>query len=130
MHCEVTLIGNLGRDPEVKTSTAGTAWATLSVATTRRAKDGDSWSNVTEWHSVKVFGREAEWLGRDARKGSQVYAVGHIETERWTGKDGAERQRQVIVARSCRVLGSRGAQADAGPSTAHGGGASDDDIPF
>ena len=130
MHCEVTLIGNLGRDPEIKTSIAGTAWATLSVATTRRAKDGDAWANVTDWHSVKVFGREAEWLGRDARKGSQVYAVGHIETERWTGKDGTEKQRQVIVARSCRVLGSRGAAVEAAPSAPTGGGAIVDDIPF
>ena len=130
MHCEVTLIGNLGRDPEVKTSNGGNAWTTLSVATTRRAKDGDAWANVTEWHAVKVFGREAEWLGRDARKGSQVYAVGHIETERWTGKDGTEKQRQVIVARSCRVLGSRGAAVEAAPSAPTGGGAIVDDIPF
>lgn len=130
MHCEVTLIGNLGRDPEVKTSAGGNAWTTLSVATTRRAKDGDAWANVTEWHAVKVFGREAEWLGRDARKGSQVYAVGHIETERWTGKDGIEKQRQVIVARSCRVLGSRGAAVEAAPSAPTGGGAIIDDIPF
>ena len=130
MYCKVTLIGNLGREPEIKKSTGGVPWATLSVATTRRQKQGDAYANVTEWHSVKVFGREAEWIGRDGAKGSKLLVVGHLETEKWTGKDGTEKQRQVIVARSCRVLGSRGAQVDAAPSTAHGGGASDDDIPF
>jgi single-strand DNA-binding protein len=129
MFCEVTLVGNLGRDPEVKTSASGTAWCTLSVATTRRAKQGDGYANVTEWHRVKVFGRPAEWLGKDARKGSQVFAVGHIETERYTGKDGTERQQTVIVAREARVVGTRGApaqQAEAAPS----GGGDDYEIPF
>jgi len=129
MFCEITIIGNLGRDPEVKTSASGTAWCTLSVATTRRAKQGDGYANVTEWHRVKVFGRPAEWLGKDARKGSQVFAVGHIETERYTGKDGTERQQTVIVAREARVVGTRGApaqQTEAAPS----GGGDDYDIPF
>ena len=129
MFCEVTIIGNLGRDPEVKTSASGTAWCTLSVATTRRAKQGEQYVNVTEWHRVKVFGRPAEWLGKDARKGSQVFCVGHIETERYTAKDGTERQQTVIVAREARVVGTRGAPAQQAEATPSGGG-DDYEIPF
>jgi len=129
MFCEVTIIGNLGRDPEVKTSASGTAWCTLSVATTRRAKQGEAYANVTEWHRVKVFGRPAEWLGKDARKGSQVFCVGHIETERYTAKDGTERQQTVIVAREARVVGTRGAPAQH-PEAAPSGGGDDYEIPF
>jgi single-strand DNA-binding protein len=130
MHCQITIIGNLGRDPENKTSAGGVPWATLSVATTRRAKRGEAYENVTEWHSVKVFGREAEWLGRDAHKGSQVYAVGHIETERWTAKDGTVKQRQVIVAATARVLGPRGSAANSDAPHVDLGGGAIDDIPF
>jgi single-stranded DNA-binding protein len=77
-----------------------------------------------------VGGRSAAWLAKDAPHGSQVFAVGHLEPERYTAQDGTERQQTVIVAREARVVGTRGAQAEAAPSTAHGGGASDDDIPF
>jgi single-strand DNA-binding protein len=108
MHCQVTLIGNLGRDPEIKKSAGGVPFGTLSVATTRRAKQGDGYATVTEWHAVKVFGREAEWLGADAKKGSKVLIVGHLETEKWTAKDGTPKERQIVVASQvARMLDKR-----------------------
>jgi len=130
MYCKVTLIGNLGREPEIKKSTGGVPWATLSVATTRRQKQGDAYVNVTEWHSVKVFGREAEWIGRDGAKGSKLLVVGHLETEKWTGKDGAEKERQVVVAsETARIIeGRQHAEPAAAPQSAHYAG--DSDIPF
>lgn len=130
MYCKVTLVGNLGRSPEVKKSSGGVPWATLSVATTRRQKQGDAYVNVTEWHAVKVFGREAEWIGRDGAKGSKVIVAGHLETEKWTGKDGTEKQRQVVVAsETCRLL-ERSAPGEAAPDVGAGHFADGSDIPF
>lgn len=129
MLCQVTLIGNLGREPEIRQSPNGNHFGSMNVATTRRAKRGEVYVNVTEWHTVKVFGREAEWLGKDARKGSKVLVVGHIETETWTGRDGQEKSRQVIVASQTARLIDRAATEHATPVAGYTG-EPDANIPF
>jgi single-strand DNA-binding protein len=85
---------------------------------------------VTEWHAVKVFGREAEWIGRDGAKGSKVFVSGHLETEKWTGKDGTEKQRQVVVASEiCRLI-ERTTLAEAAPDVGARPFADGSDLPF
>ena len=84
---KVMLIGNLGRDPEVKYSQQGTAIAQFSVATTERWKDkGGELQEHTEWFAVKTFGRRAEIVGENLHKGSRVYLEGRKRTESWDDK--------------------------------------------
>ena len=84
---KVMLIGNLGRDPEVKYSQQGTAIAQFSVATTERWKDkGGELQEHTEWFAVKTFGRRAEIVGENLHKGSRVYLKGRKRTESWDDK--------------------------------------------
>ena len=142
---KVILIGNLGRDPEVRYLPSGDAVATLSVATTEKWKDKNGeQQEQTEWHRVSFFGRQAEICGEYLRKGSQVYIEGRIQTRDWEDKEGNKRQTTEVVALSMQMLGRRGegggpmggsddSQARAGDdplSQAGGGGAADDEIPF
>ncbi len=92
------LVGNLGKDVEVKFMQNGTAMANISVATTESWIDKETGKKTgrTEWHNVSVFGKTAEYLGRYARKGTKVYVEGKIETKKYT-KDGIERQSTNIV---------------------------------
>lgn len=83
----VQLAGHLGRDPELKSTKGGTSICNLSVATTERRKDGDNWVNHTEWHTVVVWGKKAEFCAKDLRKGSFVTVSGSLYTEKWE-KDG------------------------------------------
>lgn len=133
------LIGNLGRDPEVRTANSGTQIANLRIATTERQKDRDgNWGDHTEWHSVVCFGKTAENVGRFLSKGRQVFIEGRIRTRKWQDKDGNDRYSTEIVADVVRFVGSRGESSHGnppGPSTSDRGSAShgagyDDDIPF
>jgi single-strand DNA-binding protein len=147
---KVILIGNLGRDPEIRYMPSGDALATLSVATTDTWKDksGEK-QEKTEWHRVSMFGRLAEIAGEYLKKGSQVYIEGRIQTRKYTDKDGTEKYSTEIVANEMKMLGSRGATggmadmdstprassrpASSAPAKAPAGGAFDDledDIPF
>src|SRR5690625_597719 len=108
------IIGNLGRDPEVRHSAEGTAMANLSVATTysRIDKSGQR-TEETEWHRVVLFGRQAEVAGEYLRKGSQIFVEGRLRTRKWSDKNGIERYTTEIVAQSMQMLGSKdnGAQS-------------------
>ncbi len=150
---KVILIGNLGRDPEIRYMPSGDALATLSVATTDSWKDksGEK-QEKTEWHRVSMFGRLAEIAGEYLKKGSQVYIEGRIQTRKYTDKDGQEKYSTEIVANEMKMLGGRntaGGTADmdsaprpasrpassgsSAPAKAPTGGAFDDledDIPF
>lgn len=114
---KVTLIGNLGADPDTRYSASGSAVCTLSVATT------DSWMDKqtgqrqerTEWHRVKVFGKLAEICQEYLRKGRQVYIEGSLRTSKYTGKDGVERYSTDIVARDMQMLGGPGGNEGGGP---------------
>jgi single-strand DNA-binding protein len=106
---KVILIGNLGRDPEIRYMPSGDALATLSVATTDTWKDKSGEKQErTEWHRVSMFGRLAEIAGEYLKKGSQVYIEGRIQTRKYTDKDGAEKYSTEIVASEMKMLGGRG----------------------
>lgn len=103
------LIGNLGRDPEVRYSADGNAIANVSIATTEVWKDKQTGEKkeATEWHRVVFFNRLAEIVGEYLKKGSQVYVEGQIRTRKWTDKDGNEKYTTEIVASEMKILGSR-----------------------
>jgi single-strand DNA-binding protein len=106
---KVMLIGNLGRDPEVKYSQQGTAIAQFSVATTERWKDKDGEPQEhTEWFAVKTFGRRAEIVGENLHKGSRVYLEGRKRTESWDDKQtGAKHYRDLVYVDRIEFLDSR-----------------------
>ena len=104
---KVILVGNLGRDPETRTTQAGDTVASLSVATSHRSRDrGGEWTDATEWHRVSVFGRAAESAARYLTKGRQVYVEGRMQTRQWTDREGRERRTTEVVAHTVRFLGS------------------------
>jgi single-strand DNA-binding protein len=105
---KVILIGNLGRDPEVRYLPNGDAVANISIATTETWKDkGGEKQEKTEWHRVSMFSKLAEIAGEYLKKGSQVYIEGRLETRKWTDKEGHERSTTEIRADRMQMLGSR-----------------------
>ncbi len=120
---KVILVGNLGADPETRTSQAGNMVANLRLATSHRAKDRDgNWSDQTEWHRVVCFGRTAENVARFCRKGKQIYVEGRIQTRKWTDNEGRDRYSTEVVANEIRFLGSRDGGGGGGYSGGGGGG--------
>ena len=106
------LVGNLGQDPEIRSTGSGTPVATLRIATSDRRKDRDgNWTDHTEWHTVVVFGRQAENVGRFCKKGKQLFIEGRIQTRKWQDRDGRDRYNTEIVANDVRFLGGRGESA-------------------
>ena len=135
------ILGNLGRDPEVRYTTDGNAVTTFSVATTETRKDRDGNSQeYTEWHRIVVFGRLAEVCGEYLAKGRSVYVEGSIRTRSWDDKEGNKRYTTEIVGRTVQFLSPRGeggrqSRSEASPpaddfSYEEGGGMTDDDVPF
>ncbi len=145
---KVILIGNLGRDPEVRYMPSGDAIANLSVATTETWKDkAGERQEATEWHRVVFFGKQAEICGQYLKKGSQIYVEGSLRTRKWQDKDGQDRYTTEIRGDRMQMLGGRagggtaeyndvrdetGRTTDAGSGVKQGGGFGDldDDIPF
>lgn len=122
---KVILVGNLGADPEVRTTNSGSSVANLRLATTERTKDRDgNWTDQTEWHRVVCFGRTAENVGRFLSKGRQVYVEGRIQTNKWTDKDGQDRYTTEIIANQIRFLqgGNRDGGGGGGGGYSGGGG--------
>lgn len=119
---KVIVVGNLGRDPEMRTFPSGDRVANVTVATTDKWKDKQTgeMKEATEWHRIVFNGRLAEIAGEYLRKGSQVYVEGSLRTRKWTDKDGIEKYTTEIRADQMQMLGSR--QGMGAPS---GGG--DDD---
>ncbi len=113
---KVLLIGNLGRDPEVKYSQQGTAIAQFSVATTERWKDKDGEPQEhTEWFAVKAFNRLAEIAGEHLHKGSRIYVEGRKRTESWDDKQtGAKHYRDLVYVDRIEFLDSRAAETAIG----------------
>ena len=143
------IVGNLGRDPEVRYTANGNAIANITVATTESWKDKQSGERQekTEWHRVVFFGCLAEIAGEYLKKGAQVYIEGRLQTRKWEDKSGQERYTTEIVASEMQMLGSRGGGASGAPGDDHSGEARsatvsssgstsggdpdlDDDIPF
>jgi len=102
------LIGNLGKDPEVRYMPSGEAIANITLATTDTWKDKSGEKQErTEWHRVSFFGRQAEVVGEYLKKGSQIYVEGRIQTRKWQDKDGQDRYTTEIVADRMQMLGSK-----------------------
>jgi single-strand DNA-binding protein len=106
---KVILVGNLGRDPEMRYMPSGDAIASFSVATTDTWKDkSGAKQEKTEWHRISMFGKQAEIAGQYLKKGSSVYIEGRLQTRKWTDKEGHERQTTEVVADRMQMLGGRG----------------------
>ncbi len=121
---KVILVGNLGRDPEVRYTATGDALCNLSLATTDNWKDKATGERkeVTEWHRVAFFGKLAEIAGQYLKKGSQIYVEGSLRTRKWTDKDGQERYTTEIRGDQMQMLGGRqGMGAPAAPGSGGGG---------
>ncbi len=105
---KVILIGNLGRDPELRYTPSGAAVANFTLATneTWSDKDGNTQEH-TEWHRIVAWNRLAEICGEYLKKGSQVYVEGRLRTRSWDDKDGVKRFTTEVVARELRMLGRR-----------------------
>src|SRR5437899_6090525 len=103
------LVGNLGRDPEVRFTPSGRAVAKFSIATTERWNDQDgNRQERTEWHNIVVWGKQAETCGQYLSKGRQVYVEGSIRSRQYDDKDGNKRYITEIIARDVRFLGGGG----------------------
>ncbi len=103
---KVTLIGNLGADPEVRSTPSGITVCSLRVATSRRRKgDNGEWTDETEWHSAVCFGKTAENVGKFMKKGRQVYIDGRLQTRKWQDREGTDRWSTEVVANEVRFLG-------------------------
>ena len=114
---KVILIGNLGRDPEIRYMTTGEAVPNFSIATSENWNDRQSGQRVerTEWHNITMYRRLAEIAGQYLKKGSQVYIEGRIQSRKYTGKDGFERTSYDIIASEMKMLGTRNAPAGNAP---------------
>ena len=143
---KVILVGNLGKDPEVRYMPNGNAVANITLATTESWKDKQSGEQQekTEWHRIVMFRRLGEIAGEYLKKGSQVYIEGKLQTRKWQDNSGNDRYTTEIVANEMQMLGGRGGGGSAGfpadsapvessaptPAPAAAGGDFDDDIPF
>lgn len=134
---KVILVGNLGRDPEVRYTPSGTAVANFTLATTETWTDRDGQKQShTEWHRIVAWRRLGEICGEYLSKGKQVYIEGRIRTREWEDQDGNKRKTTEIEAQTMQMLGSRaqdepsvhtnsGRGTESGPT-----GPTEDDIPF
>lgn len=153
---KVILLGNLGKDPEVKYTPQGTPVAKFSLATNERFKDKDgNWQDRTEWHNITAWSRTAEIAGEYLKKGNKVYIEGSLRTHSWDDKQtGQKKYMTEIIVNDLVLLGGRGEGAGGGggdfagssrpasaggnnfdqrtpePEPANAGPITDEDIPF
>ena len=135
---KVILIGNLGRDPELRYTQSGQAVANFSIATSENWNDKSSGERVerTEWHRIVAWGRTAELAAQYLSKGRTVYVEGRLQTREYEDRDGVKRRVTEVVASNITFLGGRGGEGAAGgggggaPESGGGSGPPDDDIPF
>jgi single-strand DNA-binding protein len=120
---KVIIVGNLGRDPEIRYMPSGDAIANIAVATSYKSKDRNTGEQKeqTEWHRISFFGRLAEIVGQYLKKGSSVYVEGRLQTRKYTDKDGVEKYATDIVAEQMQMLGGRQGMGDAGGMDDGGG---------
>ncbi|MEM7588918.1 MAG: single-stranded DNA-binding protein [Myxococcota bacterium] len=149
----LSVIGNLGHDPEVRYSQSGTAMSNLRIAVTERRREGDNWVDHTQWITVVCFGKTAERAGEYLKKGRQIYAEGRFQSSTWEDREGKTRFSPELIANQLTFLGSPkdapvevpaesgGAQATASSnesaasvptnnSSTSGGFVEEEDVPF
>lgn len=119
---KVTIIGNLGRDPENRYLPSGEQVTSIAVATTENWTDKQSGEkkSLTEWHRISFFGKLAEIAGQYLKKGSPVYVEGKLRTQKYTDKDGIERYQTNIIASTMQMLGSKQDSGNGGQSGNNG----------
>lgn len=130
---KVILIGNVGKDPEVRYNPSGGAWVTLSLATTRNWKNRETGERQeeTEWHRVVFNDRLAEIVGEYVKKGRPLYVEGRLKTRKWQDKEGRDTYTTEIIAQEMQLLGGRegmgggGDEGGGGSSYGRGGGGDD-----
>ena len=139
---KIILVGNLGKDPEVRYAQSGMAICKMRLAVTERVKDGDGWKDATEWFTLTTFGKTAENAGQYLQKGRQVYVEGRLKTDKYKDKEGVERTSVEVIANTLQYLGSGAGQKGKTPSTdgepldgaaaapSAADGFVDDDLPF
>jgi len=137
---KVMLIGNLGKDPEVRYTTSGQGVASFSLATTEKYKNkSGEWEEKTEWHNVVLWGKLAEIAKDYLSKGKTAYIEGRLQTRKWQDKEGRDRYTTEIVGDRLQLLSPKGEGARSSgrggsePTTAYDdpvGYNQDDDIPF
>lgn len=115
---KVILVGNLGKDPEVRYTQTGLAVANLAIATTESWKDKQTGENQdrTEWHRVVVYQRLAEIASEYLRKGAKIFIEGRLQTRKWQDKNGVERYTTEIIGDSLQMLDGKGNTSDSKPS--------------
>lgn len=115
---KVILLGNVGKDPEIRASQGGMTIASFTLATADRQKDqSGQWADKTEWHNLVAFGRTAEIIRDYVKKGSQLYVEGKIQTRSWDDKEsGQKKYRTEILVNDMSLLGGRGAGGEGGGS--------------
>jgi single-strand DNA-binding protein len=140
---KVILVGNLGRDPELRYIQSGQAVANFSLATSDRWRDKEGNNQErTEWHRIVVWGKSAENCAQYLQKGRSVYVEGRLQTQEWEDKEGIKRKTTEVVAQTVQFLGGRGGaesggrpSGDSGPSGTDSGGGEpsrppSSDVPF
>ncbi|MGA7521182.1 MAG: single-stranded DNA-binding protein [Acidobacteriaceae bacterium] len=144
---KVILVGNVGKDPEMKVAGTGTSIATFSLATSDRTKDQQgNWTDRTEWHNLVAFQRTAEIIRDYVKKGAKLYIEGRIQTRSWDDKEsGQKKYRTEIIVNDLVLLSGRGEGESGGSSRSnqydqrqptatddlvHSTEITDDDIPF
>jgi len=112
---KVMILGNLGADPELRYTQNQNAVATLRIATNERRKNAEGeWVDQTEWHSIVVWGKQAENCAQYLSKGRQAFVEGRLQTRKWQDKEGRDRYTTEIVAQNVQFIGGRGDSAGAG----------------
>jgi single-strand DNA-binding protein len=111
---KVIIVGNLGRDPELRHMPSGDAIANIAVATSYKSKDRSTGEQkeTTEWHRISFFGRLAEIVGEYMKKGSSIYVEGRLQTRKYTDKDGVEKYATDIIAENMQMLGNGNSSQD------------------
>jgi single-strand DNA-binding protein len=129
---KVLLIGNLGKDPELRYTASGTAVASFSLATSEKFKNKEGeWEERTEWHNVTLWGRLAEIAGEYLGKGKTVYIEGRLQTRKWQDKDGKDRYTTEIVGEKMQMLSRKdGSNHEEAGQSHEGPGFPEGDDPF
>ena len=128
---KVILIGNLGKDPDLRYLPSGQAVAKFPLATGMKWKDKDGQlQERTDWHNIVAFGRQGEVCNEYLKKGSPVYVEGRIQTRSWEDKDGNKKYMTEIIAQSVRMLGRKGEPQEEVPEEVAETKTEDEDLPF